>query len=299
MTIAACYVSAEGVVLGADSTSTVYVPGPPGVEGSTHHFDFAQKVFEFGEDSSIGIVTWGLGSLKDTSHRTVIAEVADTCNGDPGSISSVEQVARRFAEHFHRIYTTRYEDVLRQARQLRDKGDERTQEEDNDYERIISHLPAGFCLGGWWPGQRSPAAFEVFVDPLAEAPPDPKPIPQGVARFWGCPNLMDRLILGLDYQVFHTILASGKWHGTAEELLDTIDPNRLAQPFDLPIREAIDWIHASIYTTIKVMKFSHLPPVCGGVVEVAVVTSDRKFRWVSHKRMSEAIPGVPALRKDP
>lgn len=84
MTIAACYVSAEGVVLGADSTSTVYVPGPPGVEGNTHFFNLAQKVFEFGEDSSIGIVTWGLGSLGDTSHRTVIAEVADTCDADPG-----------------------------------------------------------------------------------------------------------------------------------------------------------------------------------------------------------------------
>lgn len=108
---------------------------------------------------------------------------------------------------------------------------------------------------------------------------------------------MDRLILGLDYQVFRTILASGKWNGTAEELVDTIQPTRLAQPFDLPIREAIDWIHASIYTTIKVMKFSHLPPVCGGVVEVAVVTSDRNFRWVSHKRMGEAIPLLPALRE--
>ena len=28
MTIAACYVSAEGVVFGADSTATMFVPGP-------------------------------------------------------------------------------------------------------------------------------------------------------------------------------------------------------------------------------------------------------------------------------
>lgn len=48
-------------------------------------------------------------------------------------------------------------------------------------------------------------------------------------------------------------------------------------------------IHASIYTTIKTMKFSHLAPVCGGPVEVAVISSDRPFRWVRHKKMEAAI----------
>jgi hypothetical protein len=57
----------------------------------------------------------------------------------------------------------------------------------------------------------------------------------------------------------------------------------------LPIREAIDWVHASIYATIKMMKFSHLPPVCGGPVEIAVITTDKKFRWVRHKRFDAAI----------
>ena len=58
---------------------------------------------------------------------------------------------------------------------------------------------------------------------------------------------------------------------------------------DLPIREAIDWVHASIYTTIQAMKFSHLAPVCGGPVEIAVITTDRPFRWVRHKRLDAAL----------
>ncbi len=57
----------------------------------------------------------------------------------------------------------------------------------------------------------------------------------------------------------------------------------------LPIREAIDWVHASIYTTFKTMKFSHMAPVCGGAIEIAVATTDRKFRWVRHKEFDAAI----------
>ena len=62
MTIAACYLSSEGVVLGADSTSTYLVPIKKNgtIEWQTQHYDHAQKLFEIGEDSTAGIVIWGL-----------------------------------------------------------------------------------------------------------------------------------------------------------------------------------------------------------------------------------------------
>ncbi len=58
---------------------------------------------------------------------------------------------------------------------------------------------------------------------------------------------------------------------------------------ELPIREAIDFVHASIYSTIRALKFSRYEQTCGGPIEIAVITSDRRFRWVRHKRMDEAI----------
>jgi hypothetical protein len=57
----------------------------------------------------------------------------------------------------------------------------------------------------------------------------------------------------------------------------------------LPIRDAIDFVHSSIYSTIKALKFSQFPQVCGGPIEIAVITSDRPFRWVRHKRFDAAI----------
>ena len=66
MTIAACYVSSEGVVLGVDSTSTMRAPGWP-----DRHYDYEQKLFELGEKSTLAIAMWGIGALEPLSYRTI------------------------------------------------------------------------------------------------------------------------------------------------------------------------------------------------------------------------------------
>ena len=58
---------------------------------------------------------------------------------------------------------------------------------------------------------------------------------------------------------------------------------------DLPIREAIDYIHTYLHVTVKAFKFQFGAPTCGGPIEVAFVTTDRRFRWVCHKDFSSAI----------
>lgn len=152
----------------------------------------------------------------------------------------------------------------------------------------LSSLSGGFCLGGNLPQDRRPRAFEFLYDPSQLGPKPVEELPTGSTKFWGCPNIMHRLLYGVDFQILQAVMDSGKWTGTQDDLTALILPHCLGQPLHLPIREAIDWLHASIYTTIKTMKFSHLAPVCGGPVEVAVITSDRPFRWVRHKKMDVA-----------
>lgn len=65
MTIAACYVTNEGVVMGADSTTSY----PQ--ENGTHYLNHAQKLYEIGENSTLGALTWGLGAIStDKSYRS-------------------------------------------------------------------------------------------------------------------------------------------------------------------------------------------------------------------------------------
>ena len=287
MTIAACYVASEGVVFGADSTTTIPVYDPATQLSPPHHYTFGQKVFEFGDPgSSTGLITWGLGSLGQLSYRTLIAEVADTAKTQ--DLPALGDLANLWARVFWAEYVKAYEPLMIRARAIAAKGSAKTTEDCNELDWLFS-FSVGFCLGGRWRNGRRPGAFEIMFHPLMTDAPVPGPLAIGSPKFWGCPNLMLRLAYGIDPELYDNILASGKWTGTRDELFALVNRAILGSPQDLPIREAIDLVYASIYTTIKGMKFSHLSPICGGPIEIAVVTTDRPFRWVCHKEMCEAV----------
>src|SRR5437762_5940605 len=119
MTIAACYLTPEGAVLGADSTSTFYFPDSKGTL-TPHYFNYAQKVFEVGENSTLGVTMWGLGGLGLISHRMLVANLADQlASKNP---ASVQEAALRWTDMFWKEYTTaaavelkRVQDLLKKA----------------------------------------------------------------------------------------------------------------------------------------------------------------------------------------
>lgn len=288
MTIAACYLSAEGIVLGADSTTTMFVAAPgPHSGGREHHYNFAQKIFQIGSDGTLAIAMWGLGSLPNgPSYRTMIAEFSDSLTAK--APCSMRDVADRWNLFFWTKYESALGPLLERARALSTQL-VRSPAEEEEFTYLVQNLSGGFCLGGCCLPDRTPNAFEIVYSPELLSPPAPKPQQIGTTLFWGCPNLINRLLFGVDFNLISSILASGKWTGTDQELFDLVQPHVLGQPLQLPIREAIDWVHASIYATIKTMKFSHMAPVCGGPIEVAAITTDRPFRWVRHKSLDAAM----------
>lgn len=98
MTIAACYVSPEGIVFGADSTTTVMIPG------NQHYFNHAQKLFQIGEGSTLAAVSWGLGGLGATSYRRLLAILSDDLISSPPA--SVAEAATRWSNLFWQEYST-------------------------------------------------------------------------------------------------------------------------------------------------------------------------------------------------
>jgi len=100
--------------------------------------------------------------------------------------------------------------------------------------------------------------------------------------------MIHRLIHGCDEEFIGRLVSSGKWRGTPQDLQAVINPGRLQQPI-MPIRDAVDFVHTCISSTIKALKFSTFSQICGGPIELAVVTTDRKFRWVRHKDWDAAV----------
>jgi hypothetical protein len=119
-------------------------------------------------------------------------------------------------------------------------------------------------------------------------PPTPDSIQFGKYRFWGVPDVIQRLYQGFDKDLPATVVASGKWTGTLGELDTVLSRFKVEHPA-IPIRDAVDFVHSSIYITIKTLKFSLATQVCGGPIEIAVITTDRAFRWVRHKPWDAAI----------
>ncbi|MER9005901.1 hypothetical protein NKI15_19920 [Mesorhizobium sp. M0862] len=290
MTIAACYVSPEGVVLGADSTSTY------GNANGPHYFNHAQKLFELGERGTLGMVTWGLGGLGFTSYRRLIALVADELAAKPPK--SVSAVADLWIDRFWDAYISSpsHGPLITTAQALSVRPsfnpagpqapNARTKDEEEEFAVLRQGLFVGFCLGGYVLPDRTPTAFTIAFDPLAGKPKATQII--SGYQFWGAPNMIQRLIFGCDDELRQAILSSGKWGGTTAELEAILAQQELAHPI-VPIRDALDFIHACIASTIKALKFSTFSQICGGPIEIAVITADRPFRWVRHKEWDSAI----------
>ncbi len=282
MTIAACYVSSEGVVLGADSATTYEIS-----KGQFRHFNNAQKMFEVGESgSTLGIATWGVASVGGISYRHLVAELSESLKYQPPD--NVEDCAQRWCDIYWDCYSTRMA-AQRQAYDALKAKPNRTTDEDKVLWETKFGSIVGFCIGGHTEKDKTPAAYTCQF--TIEGPSHAKPLPVERARpaFFAIQNVMDRVLHGLDQDVFESILKSPHWKGTKNDLDQLLVPHRYTFGPELPLRDAIDWIYSAIFLTIKSIKFSKFPPVCGGPIEVAVITADRPFRWVSHKGLGQAI----------
>jgi len=282
MSFAACYLSPEGVIFGADSAATQTT-----LTGTDRHYNSAQKIFRIGDSAStFGVVGWGMGSLGELSHRTFIARFADELKVAPAT--TVREVAARFADQFWNEYSTRFSADLLRA-QLLESIPNRSQIEENEWRKLQSDRSGGFFLGGYIPIDRTPAAFEILYDPCLLATPIPRHLPFGRPEFQGWTNVARRTILGIDPILLTEIAASPFWTGTAQEMYNLVEKAVLAPRAILPIGDAIDWIHSLVDVTIKTMKFSQLESICAGPIELAVVTTDGLFQWVRHKPLGLAI----------
>ena len=286
MTIAACYLSHEGVVLGADSTSTVMLPSANG--HIPHYYNHGQKIFEVGTDSTIGMASWGLGTLGSVSKRTAFAQFGDAL-GVPVGLTG-QQVVDRWIDFGWAIYETAFADQLKEAAWLMQNPKSSWTPDELRRGQALWEFAVGFCIGGRCPPDRTPWAFEVTFDPFS-GKPSANALVHDYPRFWGAPSMVNRLLFGVDEQLLGTIQDSSLWTGSFDDLINLARPFFLDPSARLPIREAIDYIHSAIMITIQAMKFLDPYQICGGPIEVAAITTDRPFRWVTHKQLDSAICG--------
>ena len=207
MTIAMCYQSPEGIVLGADSTASALVSPTPGYTGY-HYFNYHQKLYEIGESSTVGVLTWNLANIGPRSYRSLFALLDDDIRKNPPK--DVAEIADRWAKLFWDEYSTSAF-LAPHLKRCQDLGGKpafdananppdptaRTKAEEDEFQNLKRNLVAGFCIAGYWLPDREGRAFEIIFNPLA-GKPSPVALPLLSWKCWGAPNMISRLINGQD-----------------------------------------------------------------------------------------------------
>lgn len=294
MTITACHVCSEGVILGADSMTTISTGGVP-----KYHFDHAQKIFEVGKPHSLlALATWGGGSFGITSHRRIAHQLGLLKEKNPDknlkelSLDLQGMARQAFANRIPAgVWTNRlnrFKELLMKFRSDPQQID--AVELDELVKLHENNLGGGYFLAGRGSVDSPCEAYEIEWGMMAECDkPIPEKLDPTVPHFRGMPFIMQRLLFGYDPQIVPKIIASGKWSGTDKELHALCASEALTIDSEFfPLRDAIDWIHTVIHTTSRAVKFSG-EIGCGGQPEIAVVTCDRPFRWVCHKPLDMAM----------
>lgn len=122
----------------------------------------------------------------------------------------------------------------------------------------------------------------------------------GDARFGGVTDFFTRCFYGFDRKL------PGALSDSLRKGLGAATPDNFQQIFDvalqeamsviytgwtnnLPLRDAINFVHMFLQLTIQAFKFRVGPPICGGRAELGFISTDRQFRWVCHKNFDSAI----------
>ncbi len=106
--MAACYLSSEGIVLGADSTASYSLPS-----GEIQYLEHAQKLFEVGESRTLGVVCFGIGGLNDHPYRTLAAELGDLISSSV--VDDFDKAVHWWRDTFWTLYEQQLGSVIQET----------------------------------------------------------------------------------------------------------------------------------------------------------------------------------------
>jgi len=270
MTIAVSIKVHDGVVLAADSASTLF-----GGHGVTNVYNNANKVFNLYKTLPIGAITYGLGGIGNASISTLMKDLRKRLMGkdirfddwkidkDNYSMEEIAQIVREF------FYEELYIPEFQQS----------------------SLKPAlGFIVSGY--SSNGDLAEEFRVEIVNGDCPEPKAIREkeqaGIA--WGGEGeAINRIVLGFGMRLPDALSEMGI---KPEEIQPAVDflRSRLELNFvppAMPIQDAIELAEFLVSMTIMVSRFTPGAPTVGGPIEIATITKHEDFKWVKRKHYWE------------
>ena len=264
MTICVVVKVAEGLVLAADSAATLEgkIAGKPA--GVLQLFEFANKIARI-KDYPIGVMSWGLASISDRSIQSLIMEWEYNYKNKKNNAQyTVQTVGQDLLAFLKKRYNKAYPP----------KGD-----------RPL----LGLFVGGY-SARRFFADEYVYEFPTSNRLKRQRPDraggrPDFGADWFGQTDALTRLVKGFDGPALSELIRRGADQAIVQKWVDD-SVSELRLVFDgMPIQDAVDFANYAVQVTIGRFRFGIGPPVCGGDIDIAVITPDA-FEWAERKRWS-------------
>lgn len=275
MTIAISIKINDGVVLAADSASTLLGinPAAAGRVGVFNIYNNANKVFNLKKGLPIGAVTWGAGSIGQASTSTILKDLRKIfAKGDderyPGwklnsDTYTIDEVAQRVKEY---VYDGLYLPQFKDAAQKPDLG---------------------FIVAGY--SANAPMADEFQIDIKGGACSGPRRLRlrEQIGMTWGGnAEPLNRLLIGVGGalpQVLQNLFKVGPQQ--LPSVIQAVQQSLMAPVVvpAMPLQDAIELAEFLVDMTIKFWRFMPGAPTVGGPIDIAAISKHEGFRWIRRK----------------
>lgn len=299
----------EGIVLAADSRQSYRNRKGVSRIGS----DSASKVFKLGK--KCGLIVTGLAFLPDSEDNNIPKNISrfieDFCRQTQIETLTVEEVGNKLHYFFNKRY--QYQDQLKNLpnqikADLERKGCEVLDiKETEDHVRFRFKDSKGvenegiaaveqlqFIIAGY-NNDNSHQACTIHIPGNTEMNRNSKGKEGEYGASWvGQTDVVTRIILGFDGRIssLPIIQKIGQEIGTGEVQKQLRALEYAIQWGTMTLQDGIDFSKLAIETTIAIQRFSdgiHADPGdipgVGGSIDVAVITKDKGFVWVSKKNL--------------
>ena len=281
MTICVAVKVSEGLVLAADSTATVqgWLGQPGGQPQILKTYDHARKLSHI-KDYPIGTLSWGTSLIGSRSVESLIKEFEYSLPSvveeqekmreirkAQGQVPdekkfaySVREIAASLLKHISNFYMAEFEAM-------------------SDNKPGLGILVSGYSSGQFFPEQW---VLDIPKSPeLIELRPNQNGKPNFGSNWFGMTDAINRLHKGLDDRVIGKVIELTKL--PHEEVLKLFADLEYPVLFDgMPLQDAIDYATYLINVVIGRFRFVLGAPICGGEVDVAVITPNA-FTWIQRK----------------
>lgn len=281
MTVCVSVKVSEGLVLASDSAAAISGAisndgnqGPPGILKT---YDHARKLSHL-KDYPIATLTWGSYLVGPRSVESLIKEYEQNLP----SLAEEEEKAKeeRLQGKTPKPYKFDVHDIAKGIHKHVSKAYSAEYGHVNDEQKPpLGILVSGYSSKKFFPDQWL-LNFPKQKD-LVELRPDINGKPSFGANWFGLTDAIVRLHWGRDDRALDIL--KEKFDISADEINAILQPLQYPVPFEgMPLQDAIDYATYLINVTIGRFRFVIGAPLCGGEIDIAVVTPNT-FTWVNRK----------------